>query len=210
MAAATPPAPAEAKPRSLIRAAGMRVARALIADRQRHAIERPGAPYTLGMAAACIAAQLEIEFPKPKPRLNSSGRDELFDAIVTGCDGDLESLTRQFAKVVGIAKRDILEATPDCTVEEIKRRVAAYKKKYSGAVCTPMALANHWPEFGQPTDRKTRGFDYTQEPPKWRERLRKNGLPGWQRASVELLCDKPWDDIRATYGREIWTALGTT
>lgn len=188
----------------------MRIARKLIAEKTAHATSKPGVPYTLGLAAACIRAQLAIEFPVAKKTAKVNGRDILFDAIVTGCGCDLTSMTRNFAKMVATAKRDILEATPDATPEEVQRRITAYKKKYSGAAITPMALANHWPEFGQPDDRKTRGFDYTQEPPNWQARLRRTGMPRWSKDSIGLLCEKAWIEVRANYGREIWEALGTS
>jgi hypothetical protein len=90
---------------------------------------------------------IEIEFPPLKRRGRVNGRDEIFDAIVVACGGDLKSLTPAYAAKVGTAKRDILGATPTCTPEEIQERVAIYRVKYRDAACTPMALANHWPEL---------------------------------------------------------------
>lgn len=152
-----------------------RIARRLIADKTDHSAARPGVPYTLGLAANCIRAQLAVEYPPPPPkakkppRLNGDGRDVTFDALAEACGLDLTGLTRASAKQIATAKRDILEATPDVTAAEIHRRAAAYRAKYRDAACTPIALANHWPEFGT-TSRLTRGAkkDVYVEPTGWK------------------------------------------
>lgn len=179
----------------------MRIARKLIADKTAHTTHKPGVPYTLGLAAECIRAQLAIEYPVAKKTAKVAGRDLLFDAIVLACGCDLTSMTRNFAKMVATAKRDILEATPDVTPEEVQRRVKAYKAKYQGAACTPMALANHWPEFGQPNGRGTRGSktDIYTEPP-----------AGWRIIAVKLYPDATKWVTPHNFGTMAWLEVNDT
>ena len=157
--------------------AALRIARALIAARQRHNVEAPGVAFTLGAAAEVIRAQLAIEYPVAKKTLKVAGRDVLFDAIATATGKDLTCLGRNEAATVATAKRDILEASPNVTAAEIARRAAAYRKKYRDAACTPMALANHWSEFGQapaPLKAAKRVFSEANPPdgPTWRHAVR--------------------------------------
>ena len=187
----------------------MRIARALLAGRARYLEENPNGQFTLGKAADIIRAQLAIEFPKPKHGARVNGRDVIFDAIGVACDIDLTCLTRQMAKHIATAKRDILEASPSVTPEEIERRGDAYRAKYKDAACTPTALANHWAEFGRPTERRTRTAktDVYQEPANWRDRLKRAGLPNMSADSIRILCEQTWAEIRTNYGREILSAI---
>lgn len=100
------------------------------------------------VVAQLIDKTLAIRHPKPKNGSRVNGRDILFDAIANACGVDLTSLTRNYAKQIATAKRDIMEASPGVSSDEVDRRAKAYYAKYRNAVLTPMALANRWPEFG--------------------------------------------------------------
>ncbi len=193
---------------STIDDAASRIARAVFTAKQRAAAVPAGKPFTLADAAAVIRAQLEIEFPAAKrtPRVN--GRDELFDALAIACGCDLTSMTRNYAKMLATAKRDILEATPDLTPAEITRRGAAYRRKYKDAACTPTALANHWPEFGESFESRTRSAksDIYVEPANWRQVLKIIGK-AWDSDTVAALLAQPWKDLSGTVRQEILKGL---
>lgn len=148
---------------------------------------------------AVIDTQFAIHFPQPKKSPRVNGRDLLFDAIAIACEVDLASLTRNYAKQIATAKRDILEATPDCTPLEIETRGKAYRAKYSGAALTPMALASRWPELGTNGKKAPRKGDVYSEPEGWRERILKLNF---DRDLLLAESKLPWLDVRLTL-REI-------
>lgn len=190
--------------------AGMTIARALVADRERFAKDKPHGPYTLGMAARCIDGQLEVLFPPtPKGPKRVNGRDLLFDAICAACDMDVNSLSPGAAKTIGTAKRDILIASPDVTAEEIERRGRAYERKYKDCTLSPMALANHWPEFGDGRNggrRRTTstGPSLYNAPLGWRDVATERFAGTF--ALTEMLA-KEWHDLSITVREEILKAL---
>ena len=188
--------------------AASRIARAVFAAKQRAATVPACKPFTLADAAAVIRAQLEIEFPAAKKTPRVNGRDELFDALAIACGCDLTSMTRNYAKMIATAKRDILEATPDCTPAEIARRGAAYRKRYKDAACTPMALANHWPEFGESFESRTRTAkaDIYVEPPNWRQVLKIIGK-SWDDTMVAGFLSQSWHELSPTVRQEILKGL---
>lgn len=193
------------KPRSNDDAA-MRIARAVAAGKQRFTEENPGAVFTLSKAADVIRAQLALEYPKPAKGGRVNGRDLIFDALALACRIDGSCITRAMARQIATAKRDILEASPSATPEDIAQRADAYRRKYRDAACTPMALANHWAEFGNGSEKRTLGarMDIYQEPPNgWRERIKAHGLPNMSAETTAVICGKPWEDIRMSFGRQI-------
>lgn len=84
-----------------------------------------------------------------KPKGAARARDLLFDALAlsTGTK-DLSQLTRAAARAIAVALADIRAVTPDLTVDEIHRRAAAYKRRWTDPrnLSAP-ALAKHWHEF---------------------------------------------------------------
>jgi hypothetical protein len=61
-----------------------------------------------------------------------------------------------------------MEVSPDLTVEEIERRAAAYKRRWTDPRnWSPMALSKHWHEFGQGDKTKAAKNDIYQEPVGW-------------------------------------------
>lgn len=71
-------------------------------------------------------------------------RNPVIDAMAE-CDGSLDEITRQGWGRVAKALKEIREATPDVTPEEIKRRTENYRKNMPpGSTLTSTALAKHW------------------------------------------------------------------
>lgn len=106
---------------------------------------------------------------KKKPKGAPRARNPLFDALAlaTGTR-DLSQLTRAAAKAIAVALADIQAVTPDLTVEEIDRRAAAYKRRWTDPrnLSAP-ALAKHWATFGGAPTRT--GFAVMEEPKEdWR------------------------------------------
>jgi hypothetical protein len=109
---------------------------------------------------------------KPKtPKGGPRARDVIFDAICTACGIYVNGITRGQAGRVVACKRDIEEACPVLSAEElaaeIARRADKYRKKYPTTPCTPTALSNHWGEFGGGPTRAAK-LDPYQEPDGWR------------------------------------------
>jgi hypothetical protein len=123
-----------------------------------------GVPFTVRQMAAIIDAAYDALPLVGKTRRRLGGRDLIFDAIAEAC-GLSGELTRGAAHTIATAKRDILEATPDVTPDEIHRRARALRAKHPGAPFGPMGLAKHWSAF---------------QPPRARSAI--NGPAGWLEA----------------------------
>lgn len=111
---------------------------------------RRGVAFTVREMAEIIDAADQAR-PVNKPARRKGSRDPIFDAIAEACGIDLDApLTRGAGNVIGTAKRDILEASPDATPAEIHRRAEAMKAKFPGTPFGPMGLAKNWPSFPAP------------------------------------------------------------
>lgn len=187
----------------------VRVGRATFAAIMREREGNPAFRLTEVTLVECLRAPLAIEYPAAKKTgRNGKGRDELFDAIGTACGCDLTGLTREYAKQIATAKRDILEATPDVTPDEVARRALAYRKKYTNAACSPMALANHWPEFGN-NERLTRGAknDIYTEPQGWRAAALRRFPDAKEWINPHDFSTKPWAEVSHSIRPDILKAL---
>jgi hypothetical protein len=75
--------------------------------------------------------------------------DEVWDAIMDACgvnDKTLNTNERgRYNKAVKLLKES------GATSDEIYMRVRVYKRKFSGAAITPVAVANHWSELDPAT-----------------------------------------------------------
>lgn len=185
--------------------AALRIAIFLMGETKRWKADPANAKkvFTHATLAAMIRAKLLIEFPKPKKgpgRLN--GRDLIFDAIALACEIDLESITRAAGGSIATAKRDILEASPNVSPEEIERRASLYGRKYRVSI-TPNGLAAHWPEFGGNGARKAVAADLYTEPVNWRATLRRL-YPNAQ--SLDEKCAGKWLDLSTDLRAEIINA----
>jgi hypothetical protein len=179
-----------------------RITRAIVAAKERYAAEHPNQPhgFTLGKAIDAARAQWRLERPG-----KVNGRDTIFDAIVEACGGDINGLTRPYSAQVAMAKRDIIEASPTVTRDEILRRAVRYRAKYKDAPCTPLALAKHWPEFPLP---KTRASVYA-EPVGWNAALTTLAERSkWDRGTTQLMLSAKWSDLTITVREEIMKEMG--
>jgi len=85
--------------------------------------------------------------PKAEPK-KQRPRDEIFDAIVEASGMNLKEISSANAGMIAFARKSILEATPDCTRDEIYKRAKNYSTIFSGCTLTPTALAKHWSKCG--------------------------------------------------------------
>ena len=71
--------------------------------------------------------------------------DDIWDSIMDACGVNTSSLNSQergrYNKAVKLLKES------NATAEEIHTRVQVYRRKFSGAAVTPIAIANHWSEL---------------------------------------------------------------
>ncbi len=123
---------------------------------------------------ACLRAPLLIEFPKAAATAKNGGRDLIFDAIAECAGFDLDCLTREAAKQVATAKRDILEASPGVTPMEVINRYEAYRKAWPTiGKPSPSALAKHWSALGKTVSPETQAKkDIYKEPIGWRSKFK--------------------------------------
>lgn len=85
-----------------------------------------------------------VERAEPKaPR----PRNTLFDALCEIEGSNPLEIGRKGGRIAG-ALRQIKEATPDVTPDEIKRRAANYRETWPTITLTATALATHWAKFG--------------------------------------------------------------
>lgn len=181
----------------------VRIARAVIEYGKRERADRPDFRFTVAEMAAAIRPALAIEFPRAAGTKRQGGRDLLFDAIANVCGVDLNGLTREYAKRIATAKRDILEASPDVTPDEVTKRAEAWRRKYPTCPLTPQALANHWPSLGE-TQRLTRGAkrDNYIEPEGWKTSREAQDAMNASDETWQIIIARGWFnlavDIRAT------------
>lgn len=85
-----------------------------------------------------------------KPKGAARARNPLFDALALSMGTvNVDQLTRNAAKAVGVALADILAVCPTLTVEEINARAMAYKRRWPDRRnWSASALAKHWAAFG--------------------------------------------------------------
>lgn len=197
--------------------AATRIAKALSADRRAYeASPNKVGPYPMCMAVACLRALLAVEFPaKPKKKPKGAPReprerDPIFDAIAGACGADLNGLTERYATTLGVARAQIVGATPTVTPAEIKARAAVFKKKYREVSLTPMGLSGRWPELwsGKAATEPAPEMDVYREPKNWKTTLAMLAdRKGWSLNVVSDNCAKPWDDVSMTIRQEIIKAL---
>lgn len=115
---------------------------------------------------------------KKKPKGAARARNALYDALAlaTGTR-DLSQLTRAAAKAIGVALADIQQVTPDLTVDEINRRAAAYRRRWTDPrnLSAP-ALAKHWGQFALAAGEAATLSalrDVHQEPKDWHDAARR-------------------------------------
>lgn len=150
-------------------------------------------------------AQSEGIMRKNKPKGSMRARNPLFDALAlsTGTR-NLNELSRTAAKQIAVALADITSVCPDITIDEIERRVGAYKKRWPEArnLSAP-ALAKHWAQFGTGDKTKAARMDVYQEPGEWLSAAIE--LFGFETATQ--LKDKGWFKFGVDWRAQILASL---
>lgn len=94
-----------------------------------------------GLAIATATASGKVA------KVSKAYLDTLFDALAE-LHGGTTNLTRSMKGVVVDARKQIMEATPGVTADEIVRRTQAYKRRHPTWPLTASALCKHWGELG--------------------------------------------------------------
>lgn len=142
-----------------------------------------------------VPARLK-RFDGPAVKVPMSKIAPLREALAVAC-GHPGKPGRIAGRQIGIAVADIVEAYPDVTPEELKRRAAIILKKYDKAGV--MAIAAHFHECGPgPMTRVAKTSIYV-ELPNWQEKLRRIAKEmKYDPATVEELLKTPWRDLSVT------------
>ena len=100
---------------------------------------------------------VEVQALTPEPLYNRNEteikplkkKDEVWDAIMEACGVNAKTLNSnergRYNKAVKLLKES------GATSDEIFMRVRVYRRKFSGAAVTPIAVANHWSELDPAT-----------------------------------------------------------
>lgn len=78
------------------------------------------------------------------PASPERGRNPLFDALAESTGSIPSEVVGAAARACGVALAAILKASPDVTVDGIRRRAQNYATHFRDAALTPSALAKHW------------------------------------------------------------------
>ncbi len=152
------------------------------------------------IAKANEVAHTEGITKKKKPKGAARARNPLWDALALATGSkNLDQITRNAAKAIGVALADIQSVTPDLTVEELNRRAAAYKRRWTDPRnLSAQALAKHWGEFAPMAgEAKTAAamHDVYQEP----------AAQSWHLAAIALYGD----EVAAQMKEKGWFNFGT-
>lgn len=74
----------------------------------------------------------------------ASSRNPLCDTLAQVCGMDIECMTTDEWKKVGIAIAAIRKAQPNVTTKDIQSHAMNYRKMFKDAPLTPLALRSHW------------------------------------------------------------------
>jgi hypothetical protein len=95
----------------------------------------------------CGKSNANEERTKRKNEKDSSGRDEIFEAIVEACGIQVKALTASARGPLNRATKELRQV--DATPETIRQVAKAYKKKWPEALISPTALSKFYPTFLQ-------------------------------------------------------------
>lgn len=102
--------------------------------------------------------------PAPRPKSTRTRLDELFDALCAIQGSNAAQMTRSMKGAILEVRKQIMEASPDVTGEEIKRRAALYRRKHPTWPLTATSLCKWWSEFGPADKTQLAKDDLYQEP----------------------------------------------
>jgi hypothetical protein len=96
--------------------------------------------------------------------MKKAQRDLLFDALAAIGGGAVGQMTRAMRGCINGSLKQIIEASPDVTPEEIARRAALYRRRHPTWPCTATALCKYWSELGPANPTTAAKEDLYQEP----------------------------------------------
>lgn len=143
---------------------------------------------------------------KPSAKVPRPGRprNPLFDTLATVCGArDLAKITRTEAKLIGCKLAEIMEVTPDLTVQEIERCAGLYRSRHPTWPLTVAALAKHWSEFARSEPTRSAKRDIYVEPPKWRELAAQMFPESLDWTNPHDFTAMAWLDVAATIREKI-------
>ncbi len=106
--------------------------------------------------------------PKQRKLSVPRKRNEFIDTLADSCGGDAKQMTHSAIRTIAVAWAEIKQVSPDCTCEEIRKRVSRYKSLHPTWPCTPGAVSKHWDSLGASLGRteSARNDPYI-APPDW-------------------------------------------
>lgn len=96
------------------------------------------------------------------PAAREGRRDLLFEALCDECGWDWRNLTKSERGKVNAATKQLREIGVE--PGEVASRAGAYRLKYPGAACTPMALAGNWSSLKPVTPVRLAGIPAEYDP----------------------------------------------
>lgn len=141
--------------------------------------------------------------PAPRVKVPRARLDALFDALAAVQKGNPAQMTRHGRSQIAEARKQIMEASPDVTPEEIARRAALYRCRWPTWHLSALSLTKHWAELGPANPTQAAKTDIYQEPVlPWKEAaLKVSGLSEFPEAWAN------WADIPANWRAQILNAL---
>lgn len=122
----------------------------------------------LRITAEEFKAEIDAIKNAPKAKRSRGDRDPLFDTLALCCGYNLNEISKDAGRLIGVSLASIRSVTDELTPEEIKRRVAKYQSKYR-VNPTPKAVANKWATLGDGrTNDKGQPLDPYKEPKDWK------------------------------------------
>ena len=119
---------------------------------------------------AIINEEVAKAFPQthPEKKQRQKRREDLFDALVKACGINRRAMTEAEERITAVALAQIVKVCPGVDERIFMLRARRFAMIFSGAICTPKAMANHW---GKLTPREeAKKVDLNIEPAGWREK----------------------------------------
>lgn len=149
---------------------------------------------------ACMPVQqASPEAPPEAQKRTRKELDAIFDALAAVQPGNPAQMTKHAKSQIAEARKQIMEASPNVSPEEIAKRAALYRRRWPTWHLSALALCKHWAELGPANPTAEAKRDIYQEP-RW----------DWKAAAEKLVGSFPeawsnWSDIPADWRTKILT-----